>query len=131
MCGNICLNAPREASFPCSTEIFRRDQGYRYILGCNVAENIDNHWNVDGERELSDTWTGFTRFTVLDEKPPGWIHMVGGETDKKTNDLQTRRFVARDLERYVRCIETQREAEVGYRETKARRRQEIAWYFLY
>ena len=25
---------------------------------------------MDGDRELSDTWTGFTRFTLLKEKPP-------------------------------------------------------------
>ena len=30
--------------------------------GCVVGENIDDYWNVDGERELSDAWTGFTRF---------------------------------------------------------------------
>ena len=49
--------------------------------------------------------------------------MVWGETDKKTNDLQARHFVAR-------CIETQREANVGDRETKVRQRQKIAWYLL-
>ena len=30
---------------------------------------IDDCWNVDGERELSDAWTRFTRFIVLNEKP--------------------------------------------------------------
>ena len=35
-----------------------------------MLENIDDYWNVDGDRELSDTWTGFTRFTMLSEKPP-------------------------------------------------------------
>ena len=52
-----------------STEIYRRYQVYRYILGCNVGENNDDSWNVDGDRELSDTSTGFTRFTLLNEKP--------------------------------------------------------------
>ena len=28
------------------------------------------YWNVDGDRELLDTWTGFTRFTMFEEKPP-------------------------------------------------------------
>ena len=40
--------------------------------------------------------------------------MVQEETDKKTNELQARHFVARDLGRYVRCVETQRKAKVGY-----------------
>ena len=30
---------------------------------------IDDNWNIDGSRDLSDSWTGFTQFTLLDEKP--------------------------------------------------------------
>ena len=30
---------------------------------------IDEHWNIDGSRDLSDSWTGFTQFTPLSEKP--------------------------------------------------------------
>ena len=31
---------------------------------------IDDYWNIDGSRDLSDYWTGFTQFTLLEEKPP-------------------------------------------------------------
>ena len=31
---------------------------------------IDDDWNIDGSRDLSDSWTGFTQFTLLSEKPP-------------------------------------------------------------
>ena len=31
-----------------------------------LEKRIDDYWNVDGDRELSDTWTGFTRFTILE-----------------------------------------------------------------
>ena len=31
---------------------------------------MDDYWNVDGERELSDAWTGFTRFILLNKRPP-------------------------------------------------------------
>ena len=31
---------------------------------------IDDYWNVDGSRDLSDPWTGFTQFTLLEEKAP-------------------------------------------------------------
>ena len=54
-----------------------------------------------------------------------------GETYEETNNLKTQQFVARYVEAYVRCIETQREAKVGYRETKARRCQKITWYLLH
>ena len=35
-----------------------------------LEKQIEDYWNVDGEEELSDAWTGFTRFTLLNEKPP-------------------------------------------------------------
>ena len=31
---------------------------------------IDDYWNVDGSRDLSDSWTGFTQLILLEEKPP-------------------------------------------------------------
>ena len=31
---------------------------------------IDDYWNIDGSRDLSDPWTGFTQFALLDEKAP-------------------------------------------------------------
>ena len=33
-------------------------------------KRINDYWNVDGDRPLSDSWTGFTKFTLLNEKPP-------------------------------------------------------------
>ena len=72
----------RESIIPYSTEIHRRDQGHWHIIGCNVGENIDNYWNVDGDRELSDTWTSFTRFTILDEKTlEGYAWSEGARPD--------------------------------------------------
>ena len=33
-------------------------------------KRIDDHWNIDGSRDMSDPWTGFTQFTLLEEKAP-------------------------------------------------------------
>ena len=88
--------------------------------------SIDDYWNVDGDRELSDTWTGFTRFTTLDEK--NRMDIRGPETDKKANP---RLFVARILESYVGSVEAKRNAKVSYRKTEARQCLKIAWYLLH
>ena len=54
---------------------------------------MDDYWNVDGDRELSDTWTGFTRFTTLKEKPP-YGHTWSGrrltrkQTTSRLNELR-------------------------------------------
>ena len=31
-------------------------------------KRIDDYWNIDGSRDLSDSWTGFTQFILLEEK---------------------------------------------------------------
>ena len=33
-----------------------------------LEKHIDDYLNVDGERELSDAWTGFTRFIFIERK---------------------------------------------------------------
>ena len=44
---------------------------------------IDDYWNIDGSRELSDPWTGFTQFTLLDEKPPDGYMWSGERLTRK------------------------------------------------
>ena len=78
-----------------------------------LEKSIEGCWNVDGDRGLSDMWTGFARFTILDgKKPPDWMYMVRGATDKEVNDIQARLRVARDTERHVRSVEMKREAKM-------------------
>ena len=48
-----------------------------------LEKNIDDYWNNDGDRELSDTWTGFTRFTILDETPPDGYTWSGRRLTRK------------------------------------------------
>ena len=44
---------------------------------------IDDYWNIEGNRDLSDSWTGFTRFTMLDEKTPDGFSWSSGRLTKK------------------------------------------------
>ena len=46
-------------------------------LDVKQEKRIDDYWNIDGSRNLSDPWTGFTQFTLLDEKAPDG-HMWSG-----------------------------------------------------
>ena len=39
-------------------------------LDVMLEKQFEDYWNVDGDRQLSDARTGFTRFTVSNEKPP-------------------------------------------------------------
>ena len=57
-------------------------------------KRINDYWNVDGDRTLSYSWTGFWKFTLLNEKhPPG--NMWSGEAaDEDSSHYQTWFFVA-------------------------------------
>ena len=47
-------------------------------------------WSADGSRDLSDPWTGFTQFTLLEEKPPDGYMWSGGEINEETAYIQPR-----------------------------------------
>ena len=58
------LYSPREDSFPIPL---------KYIdVSRNTHTNLDvkQERRIDGSRDLSGCWTGFTQFTLLEEKPP-------------------------------------------------------------
>ena len=41
------------------------------------------HECIDGSRDLSDSWTGFTQFTLLEEKPPDGYMWSGERLTRK------------------------------------------------
>ena len=117
----VKLYVPRERTLPIPLKYIDVTRAASASLDVMLEKNVDDYWNVDGDRELSDTWDKVSPNSLFPErKTTGWICMDREETDKKTNDLQAIHFLAIDLERYVRCVEAKRKAEVGYRETKAR-----------
>ena len=66
----VKLYMPRDESFPIPLKYIDVTRTTHTSLGVLLEKHIDDHWNVDGERELSDAWTGFTRFILLTERPP-------------------------------------------------------------
>ena len=79
----VKLYVPQEESFlfPLKyTDVTRTT--HTHITGCMVG-NIDDYWNVDEERELSDAWTGFTRFILLNEMPPDGYEWSGERLTRK------------------------------------------------
>ena len=61
---------PSEETFPIPMKFIGVTRSTHTLHGVLMEKNIDDYWNVDGERELSDAWTGFTRFILLNERPP-------------------------------------------------------------
>ena len=51
---------PTEESFPVPLEYIDVTRTTNTTLDVMSEKLIGDYWNVDGERELSDGWTGFT-----------------------------------------------------------------------
>ena len=93
---------PKEESFPTPLKFFDVTRTTHASLDVLWEKQIDDYWNVDEERELSDAWTGFTIFISLNERPPdGFSWMVRRETYEETNILKTRQCMARYVEVHV------------------------------
>ena len=66
----VKLYSPREESFPLPLKYIDVSRTTHTNLDVKQEKRIDDYWNIDGSRDLSDPWTGFTQFTLLDEKTP-------------------------------------------------------------
>ena len=94
----VKLHSPREESFPIPLKYIDVSRTTHTNLDVMQDSRIGDYWNIDGSRDLSDSWTGFTQFTLLEEKPSRRFFVVRGETDKTAGDIQARSFMARTLD---------------------------------
>ena len=60
---------PGEESFPIPLKYIDVSRTTHTNLDVKQEKRIADYWNIDGSRDLSDPWTGFTQFTLLEEKP--------------------------------------------------------------
>ena len=52
-------------------------------MDVELEKRIDDYWNIDGSRDLSDLWTGFTQFTLLGDKAPDGYTWSGERLTRK------------------------------------------------
>ena len=77
--------------------------------------NIEDYWNVDGERELSDAWTGFTRFVLLKERPLAGSTWSGGDLQGYNQPLVLMMYDQKE----------ESKTKMGYPKTRTRQCQTI------
>ena len=75
----VKLYSPREESFPIPLKYIDVSRTTHTNLDVKQEKRIDDYRNIDGSRDLSDPWTGFTQFTLLEEKPPDGYMWSGGD----------------------------------------------------
>ena len=57
-----------------------------------LEQQIEDYWNVDGEKELSDAWTGLTRFEKLKERPPEGFSWSGRNLQENKQPLAQTKY---------------------------------------
>ena len=78
----VKLYSPREESFLIPLKYIDVSRTTHTNLDVMQESRIDDYWNVDGSR-LSGSWTGFTQFTLLNEKPPDGYMWSGRRLTKR------------------------------------------------
>ena len=63
----VKLYSPREESFPIPLKYIDVTRTTHTNLDVKQEKRIDDYWNIDGSRDLSEPWTDFTQFTRLEE----------------------------------------------------------------
>ena len=63
----VKLYSPREESFPIPLKYIDVSRTTHRNLDVKQEKRIDDYWNIDGSRDLSDSWTSFTQFILLEE----------------------------------------------------------------
>ena len=66
----VQLYSPRQESFPVTLKHIEVSRTTHTNLDVMQESGIDVYWSIDGSRDLSDSWTGFTQFALPGEKPP-------------------------------------------------------------
>ena len=102
----------REESFPIPLKYIDVKRTTRTNLDVKQEKRIDDYWNIDGSRDLSDPWTGFTQFTLLEDKAPDGCMWSGGEINEKTAYVQARSSMARALEINGKACQVEGKAKV-------------------
>ena len=108
----VKLYSPREESFPIPLKYIDVSRTTHTNLDVKQEKRIDDNWNLDGSRDLSDPWTGFTQFTPLEEKAPDGYMWSGERLTKRQATSRPDHFMARTLEINGKARQAEGEAKV-------------------
>ena len=79
----VKLYSPREESFLIPLKYIDVSRTTHTNLDVKQEKRIDDYWKIDGSRDVSDYWTGFTQLALLEEKPPDGYMWSGERLTRK------------------------------------------------
>ena len=97
---------------PYSTKYIDVSRTTHTNLDVKQEKRIDDYQRIDGSRDLSDPWTGFTQFTLLEEKSPDGYMWSGRRLTRKQLTSRPDHHMARALEVNGKARQAEGEAKV-------------------
>ena len=79
----VKLYSPREESFPIPLKYSDVTRTTHTNLDVKQEKRIDDYWNIDGSRDLSDPWTGFAQIYFIGRKSSRRILWSGERLTRK------------------------------------------------
>ena len=86
----VQVYVPKEETFQIPMRYIDVIRSPHTTLDVLQENSLDDNWKIDVNRNLSESWTRFTQFTVLNEKLPDGIMWSGKVADNKASDIQAR-----------------------------------------
>ena len=96
---------PREESFPIPLRYIDATRATSTTLDVMLERRIDDYLITERNRDLSDSLTGFTRFTIMDEKTPDGYTWSWERLTKKQTTSRPDYLWPENMERHVRSNE--------------------------
>ena len=113
----VKLHGPKEETFPIPMKHIDFARTTYTSLDVSLEKQIEDYWNFDGEGELSDASTGFTRFILLNERPPDGYTWSGERFTRKQTTSRPDNVWPK-MWKHAWCSETQSKAKRDYRQPK-------------
>ena len=110
---------PREESLPIPPRYIDVTRATSTTLDVMLERRIDDYWNIEGDRDLAGSWTGFTRFTMLEEKPPDGYTWSEGQLTKKQSTSRPDYLMPEIWKVMSEAAQGKEKTEVWYRKTEA------------
>ena len=109
----VQLYVSKEEAFPILLKYMTESANLNVLQG----KRIDDYWNVDVDRSLSDSWIGFTKFTLKNQKShEGFINLVSDI--KKSSNYEIWSFMVWNIISHIWSYSTKRRVTMIYRQTK-------------
>ena len=77
---------PKEETSPFPLKYIDVTRSIYTDLDVMQEKRVDDYWNVDSNRSLSESWKGFAKLTIERKKHPKGKNVVQKEIDKSSND---------------------------------------------